>query len=90
MLRMNIRSTMCGKKHEWYSNGFSDSTMCGLARKLKTAGFEDQPYEVWRGDMKCLIARSLHWAAGQVLTESDKRGLGYRRYAPMPNSIVRQ
>ena len=56
----------------------TSGTISGLARKLIATGVEDQSFEVFRGDTKCLTYKSLKWAAEHVLREEPN--FHYRKY----------
>lgn len=49
--------------------GISANSEMGLARKLIEAGYPDQPFESFRGDMKCMSYKSLAWAAAHTIRE---------------------
>lgn len=50
------------------------------ARRLMAEGVPDQPFEGWRGDMKCLTGRSLKTSAEHSIREQPR--LAYTKYYP--------
>jgi hypothetical protein len=83
MIRMNI-TPLPLHKHRWESEGFASSSMCGLARKLKEAGFPDQPFECFRGDKCSMVGKSLYWAAGRMAVEGSTGRARYVKYSATP------
>lgn len=64
MLRVNLE----GSHRAYHGEHTADSVM-GLARALIENAFPDQPFQCWRGEMKCLEYRSLAWAAAHTIRE---------------------
>jgi hypothetical protein len=60
--------------------GLQAKDICTLSRLLKEKLTEDQPMEVWRGDMKCLEVKSIFKAAGKTLLEEPY--IHYAKYVP--------
>ena len=86
MIRIDIRKYPRGKTDEWSCAGLKARTLGSLARKLKRIGLEDQPFEVYRGDMKCMMGESLYVEAKYMLVESDREGLKKISYKEPPQS----
>ena len=65
-----------------YGYGLSAKSIGGLARKLVAAGYPDQPFECYRGTMKCLTYKSLFWAAEHTVQEQPYLSVvKYKKFA---------
>jgi len=64
--------------------GLAHVSIMGLARKLIEAGYPDQPFECFRGEMKCLSFKSLKWAAEHTILENPV--LRVRKYTAPPSA----
>ena len=81
MLRVNLE----GSNRAFHGEHSADSVM-SLARLLIAAGFPDQPFVCYRGEMPCLKYRSLVWAAGHYIREEPVLRIERYRLEPSKNS----
>ena len=77
MLRVELEG--CNRAH---GGGLSADSIMGLARLLMEAGYPDQPFECFRGDIKCLTFKSLAWAAQHTIREEPLLGVvKYKKFS---------
>lgn len=81
MLRVELEGS-----NRAYNGIYSADSVMALARLLVAAGFPDQPFTCYRGEMPCLKYRSLAWAAAHSIREEPRLMVENYRHVDRQNS----